>query len=118
ALSQLVRTGLVLSAIFLSALVPQASFAQTVAVAALNGSVVDTTGALIPGAKITATNTDTGAIRTTVANGAGQFNLPALPVGPYALKVEAGGFKDFLQTGIVLQVGATALVKAVMNIGS
>lgn len=118
ALSQLARTGFVLSAMLLSALVPQPSFAQTVAVAALNGSVVDTTGALIPGAKVTAINTDTGAIRATVANGAGQFNLPALPVGPYSLKVEARGFKDFLQTGIVLQVGATALVKAVMNVGS
>lgn len=91
--------------------------AQAIASAELGGSVTDPTGAVMPGAAVKAINTDTGAVRTTTSNDAGQFSLPGLPVGPYRLEVQAKGFKNYSQTGIVLQVGASASVKVVMSLG-
>jgi len=91
--------------------------AQSVAIAELGGAVRDTSGSLIPGASVKAINADTGAVRTTTTNSAGQFNMPGMPVGPYRLNVQANSFKSFEQTGIVLQVGASATVDVVLSVG-
>ena len=93
-------------------------WAQAVAVAELHGTVTDMSGAVIPNATVKVINADTGAIRIAMSNSDGQFNLPSLPVGPYSLKVQAVGFKNFEQTGIILQVGASAAVQAAMAVGS
>ncbi|GGA65080.1 hypothetical protein GCM10011507_15850 [Edaphobacter acidisoli] len=92
--------------------------AQAIAAAELDGTVADPSGALVPGAAITATNTETGAARATTSNKAGQFALPNLPVGPYRLDVRMKGFKDYEQTGITLQVGNSASIAVVLSMGS
>ena len=56
---------------------------QAVAVAEIEGQVFDHTGAVIPGAEIKATQTETQLIRTAVADSQGSYILPELPVGPY-----------------------------------
>jgi carboxypeptidase family protein len=74
------------------------------ATAQISGTVRDQTGAVLPGAEVTATQTDTGVPRTTLSNETGSYVLPNLPVGPYRLEVGLPGFRTFVQSGIVLQV--------------
>src|SRR5580704_6632319 len=73
--------------------------------ATINGTVVDGTGAVIPGATVTATNQATGQSRDTVSNGDGYFAFPALLTGNYTLRIEAKGFKTFEQHNIPLSAG-------------
>jgi len=113
------QTYLFFLAIFLLlSLVPSDDLAQTAAVAELDGTALDTTGAIISGATVIATNADTGAVRTTTTNAAGTFTMPALAVGPYSVEVRAKGFKSFQQTGIILQVGSSSMIKTVLDVGS
>src|SRR6476646_1030601 len=72
--------------------------------AALNGTVTDATGAAVPNAKVTATNSGTGTTRTTQTNDAGLYNFSRLPVGNYDITVEAQGFKTTKRSGLGLTV--------------
>src|SRR6476620_506645 len=76
----------------------------------ISGTVKDQSGALLPGAEITATQTETAAVRMTVSNETGSYVLPNLAVGPYKLEVTLPGFRSFAQTGLVLQVNSSAVV--------
>src|SRR5262249_22511559 len=91
--------------------------AQTIATAQISGTVSDATGAILPGAEITATQTDTGATRTAVTNETGAYVLPNLPVGPYRLEASLPGFRSFVQTGIVLQVGSNPVINVSLQVG-
>jgi len=91
-----------------------AAFAQT---AELNGKVTDPSGAVLPGVTVTMTQTDTGAVRSTVTDGEGLYLLSNLPTGPYRFEVALQGFRTYAQTGIVLQVGATPTLNAVLQLG-
>ena len=86
--------------------------------AELTGRVTDGSGAVLPGVTVTVTQTNTGFTRTVVTDGTGQWVMPALPTGPYRLDVSLQGFRTYAQTGIVLQVGATPTVNAVLELGS
>src|SRR5256885_253422 len=74
------------------------------ATAQISGSIQDSSGAVLPGAEVTATQTDTGISRMTISNETGSYVLPNLPLGPYKLEASLPGFRTFVQTGIVLQV--------------
>src|SRR5712692_681007 len=78
---------------------------QAVNTAQIQGRVTDPSGAAVPGAQITATQTATGMARTTPSSQDGAYFLPSLPVGAYQLEVKAQGFRVYVQKGIVLQVG-------------
>lgn len=69
---------------------------------AIEGSVTDPTGAIIPSAKIILTNTDTGVSQTTESNSAGDYRFSALGVGHYKVVVSASGFATVTQENIVL----------------
>src|SRR5689334_24203120 len=87
------------------------AFAQAeIGGATLNGTVTDPTGAAVPNAKVTATNTGTGLNRETQTNEVGLYSLPRLPAGGYDLSVEAAGFKTAKRTGLELNVGAAATI--------
>src|SRR5258707_8768381 len=86
--------------------------------AAMVGSVTDPTGAAVPGATATATNTETNQSRSAVTNRLGQFSITLLPVGTYNVEFDASGFKKFDQTGIVLEVNRTAKLNAILQIGN
>ena len=90
-----------------------ASAAWAQATAQLNGSVRDETGAVLPGVTVTVTQTNTGLVRSTVSDENGAYLLTNLPTGPYRLEAALQGFRSYVQTGIVLQVGATPTVNAV-----
>jgi len=92
-----------------------AAWAQTTA--QISVTVKDQTGAVIPGAEIKATQTATGAVRTAISGEGGAYVLPNLPVGPYMVEVALAGFRTYVQSGIVLQVGANVIVNAVLQLG-
>ncbi|HEX7361785.1 MAG TPA: carboxypeptidase-like regulatory domain-containing protein [Bryobacteraceae bacterium] len=71
----------------------------------ISGSVTDTSGAVIPGAKVVARNTATGVTYATVTNHSGVFVVPQLVPGPYTLTASKTGFADVTQSGITVQIG-------------
>jgi hypothetical protein len=73
--------------------------------ASLYGTVVDPSGDPVPGVTVTATNQDTGASRSTVSDGRGQYRIPALPIGLYSVLAELTGFKTINQTDLRLLIG-------------
>jgi hypothetical protein len=87
------------------------------ATAQISGSVKDQTGAVLPGVEVTATQKATGAKRTAVTDETGSYILQNLPIGPYTLEAALPGFKTYVQSGIVLQVGTTPTVNAVLEVG-
>ena len=103
--------------LLLTACVSLPSFAQTAGTASVQGTVADPTGAAIPGAKVTFTNTETGTARTITTDGAGLYSIPNVPVGAYSLAVEAAGFQGFTQKG-VLEVGNNIQINPALTVGS
>jgi hypothetical protein len=94
------------------------AFAQSQAAnGAIEGTVTDSTGGVLPGVTVTITNTDTGTERVVTTNELGLFRAPLLPLGTYNVVAELQGFKKFEQTGIKLSVGETAVVKAALGVG-
>jgi hypothetical protein len=79
-------------------------FVHAQAVGAITGTVTDPSGAVIPGAKVTATRVETGVSQATVTSSAGTYTIPSLVVGTYNVIAEAGGFKSGAATGITLDV--------------
>ncbi len=74
------------------------------------GTVADPSGAVIPGAKVTATNVATGVSQSTVTTGAGTYTVPNLVVGTYNIAAEGQGFKPGSANGITLDVTQTRQV--------
>jgi hypothetical protein len=99
-------TGRILCALALVlALTPAAGAQQTTGTIA--GRVRDPQGSAIPGATVTASNTQTGFSRATVSDNEGLYRLAALPVGTYDVKVELQGFSTIEQKGLQVSVGLT-----------
>jgi hypothetical protein len=74
------------------------------------GSVTDQTGAVVPGAKVTITNTATGVSRVLVSSSGGEYVAPNLEPGPYAITAEAVNFEKINRTGVRLEVAKDARV--------
>jgi hypothetical protein len=84
----------------------------------ITGTVTDPTGAVVPNASIQLTNTDTAATYQVATTNTGNYTLANLPVGTYALTVDASGFKKFDRPGLVVQVAETIRVDAVLQVGA
>ncbi|MGA8873353.1 MAG: TonB-dependent receptor, partial [Candidatus Acidiferrales bacterium] len=91
-------------------------FAQ--ATSQISGTVTDASGAVVAGAQITATQTDTGVTRSVTSDANGVYSLPSLPLGPYRLEVKKEGFTTHVESGIVLQVGTAPTVNPVLKVGA
>src|SRR5260370_20380796 len=70
--------------------------------ATLVGTVTDSTGAVVPGAQVTAINIDTNASHVTQSNDQGAYRLEFLPVGNYKLEGTAPKFKKYVRTRLAL----------------
>src|SRR5262245_66233387 len=88
---------LVLALVFFG--VPQTTVAQR---AQINGRIVDSSSAVIIGARITVTDVDTGVKRTATSNEDGYYGVPLLQEGIYRILVEMHGFKPIDRSGINL----------------
>ena len=108
------RLGLVVlfAAVFASFGTPAYAQTQTI-----SGTVVDGSGAVIPGADIAAKHAGTGVVSNAVSNTEGQFSLPGMQIGTYTVTVTLQGFKTVVVNNVVLTAGAPASVKATMEVG-
>jgi Carboxypeptidase regulatory-like domain/TonB dependent receptor len=103
----------------LSAVLASPAFAQSQAAnGAIEGTVKDASGGVLPGVTVTITNTDTGTERVVVTNEVGLYRAPLLPLGTYRVVAELQGFKKYEQTGIRLSVGETAVVNVTLGVGT
>ncbi len=103
-------------AVFCLGVISLPAWAQ-LSTAQIAGRVTDATGAVLPGVTVTATQTNTAQVRSTVTNESGTYVLPNLPTGPYRLEVALAGFRTYVQTGLVLQVAASPSINAVLELG-
>ncbi len=85
--------------------------------AVLNGTIVDSTGASVPQAHVTAVNTSTNESGSADSNGSGSYSVGQLQPGSYTLTVERSGFRKFMQTGIVLTVSQAATLNVTLQPG-
>src|SRR5216117_1307268 len=83
----------------------------------LTGTVTDSSGAVIPGASVTATNTATNVSASTVTTEGGFYAIPALQPGTYKVRVELTGFKAYEQSQVVIAAATTVRVDAKLEIG-
>ncbi len=84
----------------------------------LNGTVADTSGALVPNARITIHNNATRADRQTTSNQSGSFNVPNLASGTYSIRAEAPGFDVTMLNGVQVDPSIGRHVDLTMSIGS
>jgi hypothetical protein len=92
-------------------------WAQTSSTAQINGTVKDQGGLALPGVTITVTQTGTGLTRVAVTDDTGSYVLQNLPIGPYRFEAALQGFRTFVQTGIVLEVGANPTLAVTLGLG-
>jgi len=92
-----------------------AGWAQTTGT--IRGSVTDPSGALVPGASVTAAQSDTHVTRTVTTNESGDYEFPALPVGRYTVSVQAPGFKLARHTEIDVRLGHVTAVDVKLELG-
>jgi hypothetical protein len=83
----------------------------------VSGTVTDSSGAVVSAAAVTAKNVDTGAVRGTVANGKGFYQLFSLPPGEYEIRATKPGFREEIHTGVHLAVDQTATVDLSLSVG-
>jgi hypothetical protein len=81
------------------------------------GSVTDPSGAAIPGAKITVSNTDKGFNRNLVSGAGGEYTAARIPIGDYVVIAEAPGFQRLTRRHITLDAGQTQRVDLQMVVG-
>jgi hypothetical protein len=84
----------------------------------ITGTVRDTSGAAIPGATVTVTNTATRGMRNTTTNEEGLYSFPSLPPGTYELKVELQGFKTADIPAFKVDVQQTVRVDVPLQVGA
>src|SRR5215467_10246917 len=113
-LSSVFTFGLVVS-LFLA----QMASAQGIATGSISGTVADASGALVPGAKVTAVSTGTGQETSMVTNEAGYFAFPKLPPGNYRIRVESKSFRTAQVGNVEVSVAKETSVGVVkMELGA
>ncbi|HEX3987206.1 MAG TPA: carboxypeptidase-like regulatory domain-containing protein [Acidobacteriaceae bacterium] len=91
--------------------------AQTV-YGSMAGTVTDTTGAVIAGAKVQATNDQTGTSLQTQSTSAGSYRFPELPIGAYDVMVTAPGFQAKTLTGVAVNLQITTALDVTLQVGT
>src|ERR1700676_4474416 len=86
--------------------------------ASVNGTVTDTTGAVVASATIRLTNLNTGTVQTRTTNGSGVYSIVNILPGHYTLEAVGQGFKTELQPDFQLEVNQTATINFTMQVGS
>jgi outer membrane receptor protein involved in Fe transport len=95
-----------------------ASGTAQVSTATLYGTITDSTGALVPHATITLTQTETNFTRTSTTKDDGSYREEFLPVGPYKISVSAPGFRSLQRAGVVLSVMQVAELTLTLENGT
>src|SRR5438128_3752795 len=104
------------TAVLLSIVLSAGTFAQTIN-ATLGGTVSDSSGALIPGVTITATNTATGVVSSVLTNEAGAYQFASLQSGLYKVSAELAGFKTYVYEPVNLGVSQQIRLNFTLQVG-
>ncbi|MGA9244275.1 MAG: carboxypeptidase-like regulatory domain-containing protein [Silvibacterium sp.] len=83
----------------------------------ISGVVTDSSGSVIPGARLTVTNTAMGTQNSAVTTNAGVYTVPELAAGDYSITVVASGFNRLIRNGITVSVGQTAAIDLELTVG-
>ena len=83
----------------------------------LTGTVMDESGAVVPGVKLRIVREDSGAVTPTVSNDSGVYRVPALAPGTYRVEAAAEGFERLVRRSVVLAVSQSLAVDLVLRIG-
>src|SRR5258708_18488695 len=105
-------------ALCILALVTASAHGQTLTTGQISGIVTDPSGAVIPKAQVTVSNTNTGIKRTTESNSDGYYLAPLLDPGTYVVTIAAKGFETVSREGITVAVSHSALVDFRLQMGS
>src|SRR5579863_2805615 len=93
-------------------------FAQAGATGTILGTVTDATGAIVPNAKVTVTNTSTNVAFRTVTSSSGDYYAPSLNPGQYKVIVESAGFEKSVTSGFTLTVDQKVRVDVALKPGA
>ncbi len=94
------------------------SYALAQSTASLEGTIVDTSGAVVPKAKVSVHNLGTGEERNAESDSAGLYVVPSLPVGTYRVNVTAAGMQSVAASNVLLEVGQVAAQKFSLHVAS
>jgi outer membrane receptor protein involved in Fe transport len=83
----------------------------------IKGTVTDSTGAVVPGVRVTIANVQTGVSTDATTNSAGIYDVPSLPIGQYKITFSKAGFRNSVREGITLQI-QTIGVDAALQVGA
>jgi len=84
----------------------------------ISGTVVDSAGALIPDASVSATDTDTGVVTfTTATDHSGAYSVPSLQPATYSITVSHSGFKTEVRLGVVIEVAQNSVLDFTLQVG-
>jgi len=100
----------------LALLIPSQASAQ--GLGRISGTITDSTGAAIQGAKVAAARSGTGEVSSVVSDGAGAYVFPALPPAQYTITASAAGFSTFVQANTLLQADQAVTVNAQLKPGA
>lgn len=107
---------LVLTLLSLVPFQPKAAAQQ--ASAQITGTVKDSSGAVVVGAKVTLRNTDTNIAHTVATDRMGSYLFTLVGIGKYELQVEHPGFEKYVQSGITLQINQNAKLDVSLQVGA
>jgi hypothetical protein len=105
-------------AALLLSLAPEAALAQTTGQATLVGTITDSSGAIVPGAKVSVVNPQTSFLSESESNSQGDYYVPYLNPGLYGLTIKASGFKLYVRDGIAIRAGESPRVDVALEVGS
>ena len=112
-LSNLVTGAALVAVILISPVILRAQATGT-----MSGYVKDSSGGVVPKAKVTATHVQHGTVFPAETNGEGFYSFPALDPGEYTVAIEKEGFQRSVQTGLTLSVGQNLRVDATLTVGT
>ncbi|MBI4477779.1 MAG: TonB-dependent receptor, partial [Acidobacteria bacterium] len=92
--------------------------AQGPTTGSITGTVVDNTGAVLPGVSVSATSSALIGEQTAITNAQGQYRFPSLPPGTYTLKFELSGFATVIREGIRVNIGFMADLHIAMQLAT
>src|SRR5215831_6952844 len=92
--------------------------AQSAGTGALTGTVTDPTGSVVPGATVTATNTETSQMRTSTTGTDGSYKFSLLPPGTYRMKFTATGFRTAEVPSVTVNVTETPVLDQRLEVGA
>src|SRR5437588_11920659 len=100
------------------AIASAALLAQTGGGATLVGTVTDSSGAVVAGAKVTVVNTGTNFVTETTTNADGAYYVPYLIPGDYRVTVTSTGFKEFVRGGLTLRSAQVPRIDIKLEVGA